>query len=347
MRINQKDRKSSSDCEKWSMYLAIVAHWALKSAFVLMLLALGAIPGAAARQANSGNQTNSAAPAAAPDQPQQTQQEVPPGAKVIHDQAEYNAFQVAAHTQDPKERAEAMESFADHYPKSVAAADALEEAMGAWQAVGDPVKVLEVAKELLAVDATNVRALAIVVALDRVSAAQGDSSALDELCLDSSGGMRVLAIWQKPAGMTDADFALLHKQMDIIFNSGAGYCALQEHNYSQARDWYTRVLQLDSTNLENTYQLGIVDLELTPLDPNGFWYCARAMQLAKNSSNANSANGMESYCKSKYATYHGSEDGWSAIVAGAATQNDLPLGFAKSITQAPPSVPASPAASHK
>lgn len=291
----------------------------------------------AAQQPNSSDQANP--PAVVPDQ---NQQPIPPGATVIHDQAEYDAFEAAAHTGDPKDRAEAMESFVDRYPKSVIAADALEEAMAGWQKVGDQVKVLEVAKELLGIDSGNIRALAIVVALDRVSAAQGDPAALDELCLDSTGGMRVLGMWQKPGNMTDADFALVHKQMDIIFNSAAAYCALEQHNYSQARDWFTRVLQLDPTNLENTYQLGIADLELTPIDPNGFWYCARAMQLAKSASRADSASGMESYCKPKYATYHGSEEGWAVIVAAAATQNDPPFGFAKSIKAVPPPAPATP-----
>jgi hypothetical protein len=180
-----------------------------------------------------------------------------------------------------------------------------------------------------------VRALAIVVALDRVSAAQGDSLALDELCLDSTGGMREISMWQKPPNMADADFNLLHKQMDIIFDGAAGYCALQQSNYSQARDWFTRAYQIDATNLQDIYQLAIADLEMTPLDANGFWFCAKAMQLAKNMTPADVAGGMEAYCKPKYAAYHGSGNGWDAILSAGATQATLPPDFAKGITQAP------------
>ncbi|MGA8781959.1 MAG: hypothetical protein WB567_14505 [Terracidiphilus sp.] len=266
------------------------------------------------------------------------------GKKLIADQAEYNAFIAATKTEDPKERAEAFESFAQKYPKSVVATDALEEAMAAWQTVGDSVKVLEVAKEILTSDQGNVRALAIVVALDRVSAAQGDSAALDELCLDSTGGMRVISMWKKPTDMPDADFAKLRKQMDIIFNGAAGYCALQQRDFSQARDWYSRVLQADPTDLQDTYQLAIADLEMTPIDANGFWYCAHAIYLAQNSSNAGAAGGMESYCKPKYVAYHGNDQGWDSVMTMGATRSNLPGEFAAAISPGPtpPAPPAAP-----
>jgi tetratricopeptide (TPR) repeat protein len=308
----------------------------------------------AAPPAPSNSPDNSNPPAqtgatSAPAQPNpDVQADVPAagteGKKVIQDQAEYNAFVAASNTQDPTERAEAMEAFAEHYPKSIVAADALEEAMAQWQTVGDNIKVLEVAKELVNADEGNVRALAIVVALDRVSAAQGDQSALDELCSYSTAGMREISMWQKPAGVSDADFAALGKQMSIIFNGAAGYCAMQQRNFSQARDWFSRAFALDPRNLQDLYDLAIADLELTPIDANGFWYCAKAVQMAKASTNADTANGMESYCKPKYATYHGGDDGWSTILSLSATQSELPADFAKGITSAPPPQPAPPAA---
>jgi tetratricopeptide (TPR) repeat protein len=264
------------------------------------------------------------------------------GKTVIHDQAEYNAFVAAANTQEPTERAEAMEAFAEHFPKSVVATDALEEALSAWQTVGDTIKVLEVAKELVAADQGNVRALAIVVALDRLSAAQGDQSALDELCLYSTAGLRETSMWSKPDKMSDDDFAKLNKQMNIIFNGAAGYCAMQQRNYSQARDWFGRAFQIDPTNLQDIYQLSIADLELSPVDANGFWYCAKAIEMARSANNTGAASGMESYCKPKYVTYHGSDDGWGTMLSLSAAQSAVPPDFAKGITAAPPA-PAPPA----
>jgi hypothetical protein len=63
--------------------------------------------------------------------------------------------------------------------------------------------------------------------------------------------------------------------------------------------------------------------------------------MAKSSSNAGAAGGMESYCKPKYDTYHGSDDGWTTIVSLSAAQSALPPDFAKGITAAPsPPAPA-------
>src|SRR5579863_9264671 len=109
----------------------------------------------------------------------------PAGQKTIQDPAEYAAYNAAVSTQDATARAEALEGFVQQYPKSLVLADALEQEMAAYQAAGDSVHVTKVARRLLAADPGNIRALGIVVALDRISAAQGDNAALNEMCLDA------------------------------------------------------------------------------------------------------------------------------------------------------------------
>jgi len=263
------------------------------------------------------------------------QQANPTGQKVIQDPAEYNAYMAAVNTQDAAARAEALEAFVQQYPHSIVSTDALEQEMAAWQTAGDSAQVGKVAKRLLAVDSGNVRLLGIVVALDRVSAMQGDTGALNEMCVDATGGMREVPMWRKPAGMTNADFATLSKLMTGIFIGAEGFCAVQEKNYSQAKDWLTRALQIDPTNVQDIYQLAIADLEATPLDSNGFWYCARAIHLAQSAAIPQDASGMITYCKAKYTQYHGADDGWDALVAAAAAEDGLPPDFARQIKPAP------------
>ncbi len=257
------------------------------------------------------------------------------GQKVIQNPAEYKAYMAAVNTQDATARAEALEAFVQQYPHSIVSTDALEQEMAAWQTAGDSAQVKRVAKRLLAVDSGNVRLLGIVVALDRVSAMQGDTEALNEMCVDATGGMREVPMWRKPAGMTDADFATLSKLMTGIFIGAEGFCAVQEKNYSQAKDWLTRAVQIDPTNVQDMYQLAIADLEATPLDANGFWYCARAIHLAQSAAIPQDASGMIAYCKAKYTQYHGAGDGWDALLAAAAAEGALPRDFAKQIKPAP------------
>lgn len=261
-------------------------------------------------------------------------QQAPAKPIVIRDPAEYNAYMAALNTQDPASRAEALEAFVQQHPQSVVFRDALEQEMAAWQAAGDSAKVKKAAKRLLAADPGNVRVLGIVVALDRVSATQGDADALNEMCIDASGGMLAVPLWRKPAGMSDADFAALGKLMNGIFVGAEGYCAVQQKNYSQAKNWLTRAIQIDPANVQDTYQLAIADLESTPPDANGFWYCARAIRLAQDAAIPQDASAMTTYCKAKYARYHGANDGWDALAAAAASQEAPPANFAKQIRPA-------------
>jgi tetratricopeptide (TPR) repeat protein len=262
-------------------------------------------------------------------------QQAPARPMVIRDQAEGKAYMDALDTQDPTSRAEALEAFAQQYPQSVVFKDALEQEMVAWQAAGDSVKVKKVAKRLLAADPDNVRVLGIVVALDRVSAMQGDTDALNEMCVDASGGMLAVPLWRKPSNMTDADFAALSKLMNSIFVGAEGFCAVEQKNYSQAKDWLERALQIDPANVQDMDQLAIADLESAPLDANGFWYCARAIDLAQSAAIPQDVSCMTAYCMKKYVSYHGAGDGWDALVAAAASQQAPPANFARQIKPAP------------
>ena len=186
--------------------------------------------------------------------------------KVIQDRAEYNAYNAAVSSADATARAEAFEAFIQNYPKSVVLIDALEQEMAAWQSAGDSKQVMKVAKRLLTADPGNIRALGIVVALDRVNAAQGDNAALNEMCVDASGGMLAVPMWRPPADMSAPDYVTLSKLLNDIFIGAEGYCAVEQKNYSQAKEWLTRAYGIDPTNVQDTYQLAVADLESTPLD---------------------------------------------------------------------------------
>jgi tetratricopeptide (TPR) repeat protein len=264
-----------------------------------------------------------------------TAQQAPSGQRTVHDPAEYNAYTAAINTQDATARAEGLEAFVQQYPKSLVLTNALEEEMAAWQAAGDSKQVMKVAKRLLAADAGNIRALGIVVALDRVNAANGDNAALNEMCQDASGGMLAVPMWRQPANMAPADYVALSNLLNDIFIGAEGYCAVQEKNYSQGRDWLARALKIDPTNVQDTYQLAVADLESTPLLPEGFWYCARGIHLAESAAIPQDAGGMTAYCKAKYTKYHGADDGFDALLTSVADEDTPPPDFAAKIKPAP------------
>ncbi len=259
--------------------------------------------------------------------------QTPAGEKVIKDKAEYNAYITALNNTNPAEKAALMEVFLQTYPSSIVKIDALEQAMAAYQQTANVTKVKELSARILELEPGHIRALAIQTALTRNDATQGNAEAARKLTGLAERGLKALPEWHKPEGMSDDDFAKLTRQMQSIFNGGAGFAALQNKDYAAARDFYLKSVAVDSTDLQNTYQLSIAQLEMSPLDPNGFWYAARAVNLAKG--NAAGEDSIRKYAGAKYKRYHGGTDGWDEIVSKAATQSSLPDNFATSIKRAP------------
>jgi tetratricopeptide (TPR) repeat protein len=262
-------------------------------------------------------------------QPGQSQ----PGNKEIKDPAEYNAYIAALNTADPAHKAAALAAFLIQYPQTVVKLDALEQEMAAYQAANNPAKVKETARAILQENPSHLRARAIATAFERVAATGGDKQALTEACDDSQKGVQALSTWQKPEGMSDTDFERDKTQMAGIFNGTAGFCALQNKDYATAKNYYQKAVELDPKNMQDMFQLAVADLELNPIDLNGFWYAAKAINLAGN--NAETVKGISDYAKAKYRNYTGSHDGWDQLVAGAATQTAPPASLTASIKAKP------------
>ncbi|HEY6271790.1 MAG TPA: hypothetical protein VIX19_07340 [Terriglobales bacterium] len=247
----------------------------------------------------------------------------PTSQKVIKDPAEYNAYMTALNTQDPAQRAAAMEAFVNQYPNSIVKPEALDQALAGYQQSSNQAKLQEVANKILAINPNAVRALAIVTYLERANANTAEKAA--KARQDAERGLSELAKWEKPPDMSDADFKKLKDQMTIIFAGTAGFGALQAKDYAAARDFYLKSLALDPNNLQDVYQLGLASLEMNPVEKTGFWYIAKAVNLSKGNDAA--IKQITAYGKSRYKKYHGGEDGWDAIVTAAATQTAPPADF--------------------
>jgi hypothetical protein len=259
--------------------------------------------------------------------------QTPTSEKVIKDAGEYNAYVTALNEANPAEKGALMEAFVQNYPGSIVKVEALEQAMGAYQQTGNTAKVEEMSARILAIEPGHVRALAIQAYLFRQRATQGNVEAVGKLAGVADRGLKALPAWQKPEGVSDEDFAKLVRQMASILNGAAGFARLQQKDYAAARDFYLQSVAADPANLQDVYQLSIAELEMGPLDPNGFWHAAKALSLAKG--NAAAQDSIGKYASAKYQRYHGGKDGWEQIVAQAESQASVPDNFAASIKRAP------------
>jgi tetratricopeptide (TPR) repeat protein len=257
--------------------------------------------------------------------------EPPAAQKVIHDPAEYDAYMKAVGLADPAAKAAALDQFVSTYPQSIMMPDALEETMAAYQAAGNQAGVESAARKILVLKPDDLRALAVMAFLARNAAPNGDAGALAKLRDYAERGLRA----GKPDGMSDADYGALRKQADVIFYGAQGFALISDKKYSEARASYLEALKIDADNVSDNYQLGIADVQIEPPDADGFWYLARAINLARAAKNEVVAIAITTFAQRTYQHFHGSIDGWDAIRVRAGVSGPIPTGFAASIARAP------------
>ena len=283
------------------------------------------------------------APAPAQPAPQQNPSSTPaPQKKEIKDPAEYNAYVGAVQQSDAAAKVSGLEAFLTQYPNSVMKEDALELLMGAYQATGNQAKTLDTAQKVLQANPCNLRALALLAFTKQAMAVAGQNSQQNFAQAGQAGekGLQCLQTAAKPDGTSDADFQKLKSQTTAIFNAAAGLAGFQAKDYAKAEQYLRAAVEADPTNLLNVYDLALAYLAPGPAEKevDGLFFIARAVNLAQGAGKDQIAK----FGKSKYNKYHGSEEGWSELVAQAATTTLPPANF--TIKQYVPPTPAEQAA---
>jgi len=284
--------------------------------------------------------------AAAPAQPAPQQTAAPspaaPQKKEIKDPAEYNAYVGAVQQTDAAAKVSGLEAFLTQYPNSVMKEDALELLMGAYQQTGNQAKTLETAQKVLQANPCNIRALALLAYTKRAMAEAGQNAQQNLADAGQSGekGLQCLQTAIKPEGTPDADFQKLKAQTAVIFNGAAGMSAYQAKDYAKTQQFLRASVEGDPTNLRDVYPLALAYLAPGPTekDLDGLFFIARAANLAQGAGKDQIAK----FGKSKYNKYHGSEEGWSGVLALTATTTLPPANF--TIKQYVPPTPAEQAA---
>jgi tetratricopeptide (TPR) repeat protein len=265
-----------------------------------------------------------------------------PQKKEIKDPAEYNAYVGAVQQTDPAAKVSGLEAFATQYPNSVMKEDALELLMGAYQQTGNQAKTLETAQKVLQANPCNIRALALLAYTKRAMAEQGQNAQqnLAEAGQNGEKGLQCLQTATKPDGTPAADWEKLKSQTAVIFNGAAGISAYQAKDYAKAERFLRASVEADPSNLRDLYPLALAYLAAGPAekDVDGLFFIARASNLAQGAGKDQIAK----FGKSKYNKYHGSEEGWTDVLAQTATTPLPPANF--TIKQYVPPTPAEQAA---
>lgn len=242
----------------------------------------------------------------------------------VRDSFEMDDYMAGVNERDPARQAVLLEDFQRRYPESVLRIDALEKTLDAYISVGDNARASQTARRILRAEPDNIRSLAILTFLARQAAAEGKSGTAAEVGTYAERGLKALTGLKKPQGMKDEDFAGMCQGEAHIFYGAAGFAALQSKNYQKARDFYLRAYEIAPV-LQDTFQLSMAELEMDPMDIHGFWYVAKAAQIARSQNNSAGAKVIEDYGRSKYKRYHGDEGGWEELMKGAYACGEPPV----------------------
>jgi hypothetical protein len=262
----------------------------------------------------------------------------PAGGGVQMSPAEYNAYNSAITQTDPKAKAAALEAYLTAYPQSSVKAAVLEQLMLAYSAF-DPAKTLDAADRLLQVDPNNLRALTFetyfrLTGADAITDPAAKQAALDKAAEYAQKGLAVT----KPADTSAADFAALQAQAKPVFYRAIATAALNKKDGATAVTNFKQELAsvpvADTTKpgplLQDTYFLGLAYLQSNPPDlVNCTWYISRFVAFAPEPYKTQMLPTAK-YC---YKKYHGSDEGYDAVLAAAQTSLDPPATF--SIKAAP------------
>lgn len=262
--------------------------------------------------------------------------------KEIKNPAEYNAYVGAIQQSDPNAKISGLEAFLQQYPQSVMKEDALEALMSAYQQAGNAEKMSDAAQRLLQVNPDNVRALALLAYTRRAAAQAGQNPQqnLQEAQQYGERGLQALDKFAKPEGMSDADYQKVKNEMRGIFSGAAGIAALQNKDFATATKDLRAAAEVTPNDFSIVYPLALAYLQSNP--PNyvdGSWFAARAASIAPN---PQLQQQIEKYGKSQYTKYHGSDQGWTELMAQAKASSNPPAGF--TISQYIPPTPAQQAA---
>jgi hypothetical protein len=261
-----------------------------------------------------------------------------PQKKEIKDPAEYNAYVGAVQQTDAAAKVSGLEAFLTQYPNSVMKEDALELLMGSYQQLLsqaktpdlqtlNQTKMLDSAQKVLLVNHCNPRALALLTYTKQAMATAGLNAQQNLTEADQYGekGLQCLPVAPKPDGTSAADWDKLKTQTKAIFNGAAGLKTYQAKDYAKAEQFLRAAVEADTANLVDVYDLALAYLAAGAAedDVNGLFFIARASNLAQGDGKAKIA----AFGKSRYTKYHGSEEGWSDVLALTATTPLPPATF--------------------
>jgi hypothetical protein len=238
--------------------------------------------------------------------------------KQVKDQAEYELYNNSTKETDPNKRLTFLNSWKEKYPDTAFKEERLIIFLTTYQQLNQPAKMVETAKEIVALNPKNVNAL---MWLAYFGPTFPQPPTADSLAAGEQGAKGLLDA-PKPDGVKDEDWAKLKADLNALAHNSLATIAMQRKQFDVAEQEYAKALQA-STNppcqsklpvCPNPSQISwamanaIIAQKKPERYSDALYELARAATTGPAALPAPAQKQADAYLLKVYNTFHGSDD---------------------------------------
>ena len=245
--------------------------------------------------------------------------------KKVKDQGEYDLFTAVTKETDPAKKLALLNTWKEKYPDSDYKLDRLQFMLLTYQQLNQPAKMIDTAKEILAIDPKEIQGLYWISTL---TPTLGNVSP-DALDLGEKAANGLL-VAEKPPTVSDDAWKTAKTQTDAIAYSTLGWIANVRKNYDVAEQNFKKSLEINPNAAQVSYWLGNVILaEKKPeRQAEALYHIARAATYdGPGALTPDGRKTIDAYLTKAYTTLHGDTSGLAELKAQAKASALAPPNF--------------------
>lgn len=250
------------------------------------------------------------------------------------DRAEYDLYEaISKPDATPAKRLELLNQWKEKYAASEFADVRQQVYMTTYVQLGRPGDAIATAGEILAKDPNSLQALSTT--LTSIFSVQGPTP--DQLSTAEKAANQVVSgldtlfgADKKPANVSDADWQMAKKNMQVLAQNALGFVSWQRKDYEKAETEFTKSLKLEPNQGQVSYWMSVVMLaqRKTEKYSAALWHYARAAAYdGPGSLNAEGRKQVLGSFTTTYNTYHGSKEGIEKVLAESKSAALPPDGY--------------------
>jgi tetratricopeptide (TPR) repeat protein len=245
--------------------------------------------------------------------------------KNYKDQQEYTLYDSATKETDANKKLALLNTWKDKYPESDFKLERLQLFLPTYQQLGQPAKMIDTAKEILAIAPKDITALYWITFL---TPTLGSSSAdtLDTAEKAANG----LLVAEKPANVKDDDWTKAKSQTDAVAYTTLGWIAMQRKNNDVAEQNFKKSLTINPNAVQVSYWLGTVIIAEKKPEKQAEALYDFARAAAYDGEGALAPAGrkqIDDYLTKVYTTIHGDTTGLAELKTMAKASPTPPADF--------------------